>query len=306
MNPEPKVCFRQIGSYSGPVIHGTDPAFGAPPSMTDNHLLRAFWLTSMVESGGFLGTVMMADGTGATAGLEQMIAVYPRNMKEQGPLFKLLNRIDMIVPVPYYLDFAHYGWRLSEDGVLRDKNGTMVPPEKIRDTFTPMSGKVAKKGKNWSAAKAWAISFHQLFSLEQTRDTQVRCGIEHLTKFAKRYKSKRTNRKSIEETCYGGEVQNPQVFADCPEVDLALCMWWNYKTNAPNPALSALNTSRLSFPPTEQPVQFAHNLLNRLRASRYGRWGTNRYDRSRKHAMGVWPKNLFEGDGAIMPARKTR
>jgi len=227
-------------------------------------------------------------------------------MQEQGPLFKLLNRMSGMTPITYYLPFDENGWYISEDGILRDHLGKPVPPKTIRDTFTPTGGKVPKNGKQWHEAKRWAIAFHALFSLQQTSNLQTRCGIEHLTKFAKRYKSRRTDRKSVEEICYGGEVQNPQVFAECPEMDLAMCLFWNYKTNAPNPALDALQKARLTFNPTQSPEKFAGCLLNLLRTSRYGRWGTNRYDRSREHAMDVWPKNLFEGGSAIMPARKTR
>ena len=308
MTTEPKVLFRQIGSFSGPVIRGKKPAFATAPQLSSNHLLRAFWLTTMVESGGKLGSVMMADGTGATASLEQVIAVYPRNMKEQGPLFKLLNRIDAVAPVSYYLNFYGMGWRISEDGVLRDKQGKPVAPKLIRDTFTPVGGRVPQSaGDGWKRSKEWAIGFHQLFSLDQTRDTQVRCGIEHITKFAKRVKSKKLLKHTVEDICYGGEVQNPNpFFPQCPQMDLAMCMWWNYKTNAPSPALKALNEARLAFFPLDEPEQFARCLLNKLRTSRYGRWGTNRYDRSREHAMAVWPPELFEGPDAVMPARKTR
>lgn len=305
MNTEPKVHFREIGSYSGPVIHGTKDAFDQPhPTLKEHHLRRAFWLTTMVESGGKLGSIMMADGTGVTAGLEQVVAVYPNNMKEQGALFKLLNRMDCVVPMTYFLDFDQYKWRLGEDGVLRDKNGEPVSPRVIRDTFTPPNGKVPKSGRQWRQATEWALDFHTLFRLPQTQKTQVICGIEHLAKFAKRYKSKRLGYETIEDICYCGEAQNPHVFSLHPELDLAMCMFWNYKTNAPSPALTALNEARHTFNPVNEPVRFARCLLNTLRESGYGRWGTNRYDRSREHAMDVWPKELFEGPDAVMPPRQ--
>lgn len=307
MTTEPKVLFRSIGSFSGPVIRGKKEAFATIPTLTDNHLLRAFWLTTMVESGGKLGSVMMADGTGATASLEQVIAVYPRNMKVQGPLFKLLNRIDAIAPIPYYLDFIGMGWRISEDGVLREQQGKPVAPKLIRDTFTPPTGgKVPRSGDAWKRSKEWAIGFHKLFSLDQTRDTQIRCGIEHITKFAKRVKSKKLDRETVEDICYSGEVQNPNPFSNHASLDLAMCLFFNYKTNAPSPALTALNESRLTFNPRTEPVMFSKCFIGKLRKSRYGRWGTNRYDRSRQYAMTVWPRDLFEGADAIMPARNTR
>ena len=252
-----------------------------------------------------LGSVMMADGTGATAGLEQVIAVYPRNMKEQGPLFKLLNRINNVAPVDYYLNFAKNGWRISEDGVLRDNKGKIVTPKMIRDTFTPTGGKVSQSNiESWEQAKAWAIGFHQLFSLDQTRSTQINCGIEHITKFAKRVKSFRLNYNSIEDVCYNGEVQNPHPFVNCPEIDLAMCMWWNYRTNAPSPALTALKEASDEYDPKNNPDQFAKLLVKKLRTSRYGRWGTYRYDRSRQYAIDIWPKELFEKSDSIMPPVK--
>jgi hypothetical protein len=301
------VRHRSIGSYSGPVINGTVSAFDRVPNMADPHLGRAFWLTSMVESGGKLGTIMMADGTGCTASLEQVIAVYPRNLQEQGPLFKLLNRMDNIAPVHFYLNFEGQGWVLAEDGALRHKaNGQRVAPKEIRDTFTPTGGKVPGPGSGdkWLRSKDWAIAFHQLFSLQQTARLQVRCGIEHITKFAKRYKTSKLNKETVEDLCYGGQVQNTDVFANCPELDLAMAFWWNYKTNAPSPALTALAKNLEAFSVERSPKAFAYNLIYMLRTSGYGRWATNRYDRTRQHAKKVWPKEFFDKD-AIMPARRT-
>ncbi len=302
-----KVLHRSIGSYSGPVIRGKISAFSHAPVLNEPHLLRAFWLTTMVESGGRLGAVMMADGTGCTAGLEQVIAVYPRNLKEQGPLFKLLNRMDGVAPVAYHLDFISHGWTLSEDGVLRKQSGERVAPKEIRDTFTPTGGRVAGPGSGdaWDRSRKWALGFHQLFSLQQTSRLQVRCGIEHLAKFAKRYKTRKLGRQTVEALCYGGQAQNPDVFNDCLELDLAMAFWWNYKTNAPSPALTALAKELDNSSITSNPVAFARNLIYRMRMSNYGRWATNRYDRTREHALTVWPKEFFEGDTAIMPARRT-
>ncbi|MHC4298784.1 MAG: hypothetical protein ACYS7Y_16020 [Planctomycetota bacterium] len=305
MDKDPKTYFRRIGKYSGPVIHGESDVFDQKhPTLKERHLVRAFWLTTMVESGGKLGSIMMADGTGVTAGLEQVVAVYPNNMKQQGPLFKLLNRIDNITPVAYFLDFDQYKWRITEDGVLRDKHGEAVSPKVIRDTFTPPDGKVPKSGHQWEEAKEWALDFHALFRMKQTKNTQFKCGIEHLAKFAKRYRSKLLGYETVENICYDGEVHDTAAVSLFPEMDLAMCMFWNYKTNAPSPALKALNKARITHSPTNQPVKFAHHLLKEMRESDYGRWGTNRYDRSREYAMLVWPQELFEGPDAIMPARQ--
>lgn len=306
-----KVRHKTIGSYSGPYIYGNKFVYPKPANMDAFHLHRAFWLTTMVESGGMAGTIMGADGTGITASLEQLPAVYPKNMKEQGPLFKMLNRIDFVVPVKYYLPFDEMEWFLGEDGVLRGENsGTPVSPRTIRNTFTPHAGKVPKKGEQWIQARDWALAFHYLFILEPTIPVQIKYGIEKFTKFAQRYRTRHLNMKTIEYLVYDGNVQSPQPFEDDPAMDLAMCMWWNYWVNSPVTAIKkiaeVLEPNLRSLPlRKDEREEFAMFLIKELRQSRYGRWGTNRYDRSRKHAMKVWPPELFEKDGP-MPARRTK
>ena len=300
--PAIKVKHKSIGSYSGPYIYGNKPVWNEKPGVHSFHMDRAFWLTTMVESGGMAGTVMAADGTGITASLEQLPAVYPRNMKEQGPLFKMLRRIDYVVPVKYYLPFDELGWFIGDDGVLRFLNqGKPVPPKVIRETFTPGGGKVPSKGTAWEEAREWAMAFHYLFILEPTIPVQIKYGIEKFVKFAQRYRTRHLNKETIEELLYAGNVQQPQPYQDNPTMDLAMCMWWNYWVNSP---VTAVKKLRVALDKWSGP-DLGAAIIKELRASRYGRWGTNRYDRTRQHAMDVWPAELFEDKGP-MPARRMK
>jgi len=295
------VRHKTHGSFSGPYIYGTKSAYQEPPKLDNStHLDRAFWLTTMVESGGKAGTIMGADGTGITASLEQLPAVYPRNMSVQGPLFKMLRRIDFAVPVSYYLPFHMEGWVLEHDGVLRYKdNGEPVPPKVIRDTFTPYGGKVPKRGPKWEMAKSWALYFHDLFIQGPAILIQLKYGTEQFCKFAQRYQTKYLDQKTIETLIYNGNVLHPLRFDGDPKMDLAMCMWWNYWVNSPTTAIKKMRDVLI----THSGSDLGSAIIKSLRMSNYGRWGTNRYDRTRENAMKVWPAELFDKDGP-MPARR--
>jgi hypothetical protein len=104
----------------------------------------------------------------------------------------------------------------------------------------------------------------------------------------------------------------PQPFANVVN-DLAMAMWWNYKVNGPAPAKTRLGRAIKRFKlATNAPTvdfadpdddRFGRFLINQLRSSTYGRWATNRYDRTRQHSMKVWPRRLFTGPKAVMPKR---
>jgi hypothetical protein len=271
----------------------------------NSHLERAFWLTTMVESGGMAGGVMMADGTGCTASLEQLVAVYPRHLSKQGPLFKMLRRLNYVLPINYYLPFDEYGWFLGHDGVLRCRDtGKEIHPRVIRDTFTPNNGKVPAKGSDWEASKEWAIGFNRLFSLIWGIPVQITYGQEQFVKFAKRFRSSKLGGNTVEELAYYGEFEDPNPFDFNPINDLAMALWWCYKVNAPSPAMTILRNVAKNNDPHDG--LFGRTIIKKLRTSKYGRWATNRYDRSRRYARKVWPKELFVGDKAVMPPRKRK
>jgi hypothetical protein len=248
---------------------------------------------------------MMADGTAATAGVEQSILVYPRNLKVQGPLVGLLYLLDHVVPVSYYqlgqlLDAQ--GWVIAGDKTLRDDvTGKIIKPRVLRETLTPNQGRVPRRGPQWQQSRAWAVALHELFSMEETREAQVKHAIDGFTKFARRVKHKKLGRVSIEDAVYGGDVMAPafEHTIDGWTNDLAMAMWWNFKTNAPAPALTRLGRAVKKYESTDP--KFGRFLLRQLGTSTYGRWATNRWRRSRQHAMKVWPRELFVGPNAVMP-----
>jgi hypothetical protein len=226
-------------------------------------------------------------------------------MSQQGTLFKMLRRLDFVVPVPYYLPFEDEGWFLGDDGVLRIiETGKAVTTKTIRDTFTPMGGQVPARGKQWNQAKKWAIAFHQLFAMPMTIPIQIKYGHEQLIKFGQRHRSRKMDRQTVEELAYRGEINNPNPFPDNPINDLAMAMWWNYKVNAPSPAMTRLK--KVADQANPKGTVFGELLIKELRTANYGRWATNRYDRSRQHAIEVWPKELFEGPTAVMPERRKK
>jgi hypothetical protein len=301
----PKVRYGSYGKYSGPYIKGTEDAM-VMPIMEDDHWQRVLWLTIMVESGGKLGSVMMADGTACTAGIEQSILVYPRNLKVQGPLPGLLHLLDHFVPISYYTlgqMLEEEGWMIGGDKTIREfDNGQLVSPHVLRDTLTPYGGIVPRKGTAWQRARAWALAFHELFSMKETREAQIKHAIDGFTKFARRVKHKKLEHETIEDVVYNGDCLAQAFEIDTIEgaaCDLAMAMLWNYKTNAPAPALTRLGRVTKRFESNDP--DFARFLLRQLGTSSYGRWATNRWRRSRQHAMKVWPDELFKGPKAVMP-----
>jgi hypothetical protein len=297
---DPEVHHGSIGKFSGPVVRGTIEAFPKIPTLTDTHLDRAFWLTTMVESGGKAGSIMAADGTGMTASMEQLVAVLPRHMDEQGSLFGILQELSKVVDITAFLPFNEMGWKL-EGGVLKAADGKPVPPAVIRETFTPNSGRVPAKGPQWEQSKKWALAFHRLFVQPETIRLQIEYGIAQFIKFANT-KNPRLGGRTVNDLVYGGKLTQQDPFNGATINDLAMSMWWCYKVNGPAPALDRLASAARLAPNTADP-QFGRRLIILLHTSQYGKWATNRYDRTRQYARTVWPTKFFEGPDAIMPAR---
>jgi hypothetical protein len=298
---DPVVKYGTIGAFSGPIVRGTMDAFTQLPTMTVPHIDRAFWLTTMVESGGKAGSIMAADGTGMTASLEQLVAVLPRHMDEQGSLFGMLQELTTFVNILDFLPFDKAGWQLV-NGVLQDaQSGKPVPPKQIRDTFTPIEGHVPVNGPRWEQSKKWAIAFHHLFAAPSTLQPQISYGIQQFIKYGNTH-SPRLNKKSVNELVYTGRLTHDDPFDGATVNDLAMSVWWSYKVNGPTPALERLQDAATAHKPDDP--EFGRHLISLLRTSQYGRWATNRYDRTRQNAMKVWPAKFFDGPDAAMPARR--
>lgn len=134
------VQWRQFKDYSGPMIQGTE-SIPPPTSRREFHVERAYWLTTKVETGATFGTVIAYDGTGMTAGPDQHIAVYPKELAaedynaagDQGGLWKLLRRLETggEAPAEYYHAVGQLweffretmGAYVAQDGVLRYLDG---------------------------------------------------------------------------------------------------------------------------------------------------------------------------------------
>lgn len=311
----PDIQWKTFKSYAGSMIKGT---VEYPPPVGDQalfHVERAFWLTSKVETGALFGSVMSYDGTGMTAGLDQHIAVYPRELAtpddgnaldDQGTLWKLLKRIE-IVPEKIgalevlWSNFRNAGWYLAQDGVLRYlSNGEPVKGRDIRDQFTPKNGKPTTKEQK-EEAKRWALLFYNLFSSAYTFKAQIEYGKEHLVKRTNRREIKVGGKLCTVSSFYGAELTSLKLGdAWTEEKDLAMCMYQSHSVNAPAIANKALAKvfGKADWPKT---------LIKLLGTSAYGRWDDNikygRYQRTRTAAKtsGLWSTSLFDGKVAIMP-----
>jgi hypothetical protein len=308
MTKQVKVTHRSINGYSGAVITGTIPAFDTTPTINDSHRLRCLYLTSMVESGGSYGSIMMADGTGCTASLEQLVAVYPRDLKNQGSLFKLLSRIGNIFPSVEAMGnkllitqrLVEKGWFIDSEGTLREvKTKNPVSPVDIRNEFTPPNGIVPSSGPEWEKCKSWALAFHELFTHPGTFALQKEYGLEQMHLYADSIRP--TGNSTIQECVYHGKYEEENPFGDLWTTDLAMAMFWNCKVNAPSKAKEYLGKALAKY--YSKDPRFGAYFLNLIRNTKYAKWSTNRYDRSREYAMKVWPANLFFGQTAIMPKR---
>lgn len=309
-----RIKFR---NYAGFKISGTEPM---QKEGRDTHLLRASYLTAMVESGGKFGCVINYDGTAMTAGIHQAIAVYPAQLRhpdknianDQGPLWKLMYRL-YNVDCCYFLElFDDIGWYLAPDHTVRYlSDGSYVDGFTIRKEFTGAENGVAPlKGAMRHKAEKWIEEFHFLFSHPDTFGIQEDYGIEHFVKRANRAnfrfcKSKELKKLTLSDTVYSD--CNHITVADLPEeLDLAMCMYWSHSVNAPGMALKKLCSVMYHWDKGRRQT-FARTLIKKLATSSFGRWHDDikngRYQRTRRFAKqsGFWPKALFEGKSAIMP-----
>jgi hypothetical protein len=317
--PGPKVLWRKFRNYSGPLIKGTEP-YTIPDDRRDFHVDRAFWLTAKVETGAKFGSVMAYDGTGMTAGLDQHIAVFPRELAhednnpkdDQGSLWKLLRRMESVGGSPSYQAclkklwdaLARQDWYVAQDGYLRHlgrnalvriKPGSLVHGQLIRDVLTPLGGNVERHGGKDRAAD-WAKLFHAVFSHPDGFRAQAEFGKEHLVERAKK--------RHIKWAYKEREITALQPLKNMPaEQDLAMCMYHCHSVNAPAIANKALKRARYADHGDVRPKK----LIQLLGNSSFGRWDDDlkngRYQRTRSaaRASGLWPRSLFDGPNAIMP-----
>lgn len=269
----------------------------------EQHMYRAMFLTSMLETFGKFGPVNSYDGAGISAGLEHNIAVYPKYMK-QGPLWKNLRELELYAPCDdlekLWLALKDENTFVAQDGVLRDYNtGAEISAQRIRNIVAPPGGRVPKNGPSWERAKVWAELFHNLFSNPATFDVQIKSAIKSLVS------GNGKNESAAYKATVG--VEHPSVlggFEDISEEhDLAWCVYHSFSVNAPGKARRVLSGTR-----PDNKKDWPKRLIRALGMSKYGRWhdttdSRNRYDRTRISAKnsGLWSQSLFVGPAAIMP-----
>jgi hypothetical protein len=319
------VNFRSIGKYSGPVVYGTEVVL--PPN-GPFHAGRAFWLTGQVETGNRLGSVMMADGTGFTIGIDQHIAVYPKELAhedfnaadDQGGAWALLAALEVAhAPVRMLWEaFTQRGWYVAPDGTLRwitggthkvqnrkleHRGGDLVHGNTIRNAVTPTGGRVVKTCEK-ETAREWALMLHELTRDPTSRDIQVSFGVKHLCHRVRTRKLRLADhrrRVTFQQAVYGDANIEVIKLSDLGyPLDLALCVFHSYTVNAPAVAFRILEESIRSTGWTaeqdghDRQESFARDLLHRIKTEKYGFWN-KRWERTRKAAMelGCWDGELF-------------
>lgn len=316
----------KFGKYSGINIPGTilmDIDVDKDGIIT--HQERASWLTAQVESGGKFGNVMNYDGTGLTAGIHQAVAVYPRDLKATGSLWGLLGDIRVAAkaksPIPPQWTaienmFEKEGIVFAVDNCLRWENtGKKLNGEDIRVFFNGnKNGVMSEDPSLRHKLENLAILFHELFSAGWTFDAQVNFGIKHFANWADRkMRFCKTNLKkyTINQFVYqyicGNDFAGVVGGVVPPVMDLAMSVFWSHSVNAPGEALKMFcrAADKVNTATGRDMNDFPKVLIKQLGTDQYGRWDDDikngRYQRTRAFAMKIWPKELFEGDKAVMP-----
>jgi hypothetical protein len=262
-----------------------------------------------------------------TCGLDQHIAVYPRELADndnnakddQGTLWKLLHRMEMLPlyglrpgvvkvnPLQNLWDaLGDYGFYVAQDGILRfTRTGEPVDGRTIREVLTPGRGCPTTNDQK-EVAERWIRLFHDLFNDPRYHRVQVEYGKEHLVKRTKRRKinlGKTLAYRTPHQLAYNQEITSLRAgVGDFSLVeDLALCVYQANSVNAPAVANKALKKAMA------QGRRWPWVLIYTLGNSKYGRWDDDlkngRYQRTRAaaRASGLWPRNFFDGKEAIMP-----
>jgi len=292
-----RIEFRR---FAGVRIRGSVPIETPEP----HHFSRAEWLTAQVESGGMYGTVISYDGTGATAGLHQCVAVYPSSLG-QGPLWPLI--VDCIrgggdgIEIENLLGARR--WRLTAAGKVVNKAGAVVSGRAIRDQLTGSPvGLMPHAGPGRDRAERWAEALHRFFVRKTTFETQRRWGIDHIQSTVRR--SLRFSVRFPDETIEDKIYSNPYVMT--PELDLAMAVYLSYTVNAPSAAHKRFCRAVDRVDPKEDSNGFARFLMRKIGRSKYARWGAHhengRYQRTRRFAKRIYSPELFE-PGGLMPRK---
>lgn len=302
---------REFRRWAGCLIYGKNKL--QIPTET-NHLDRAGILTSLVESGGRLGTVMSYDGTGITAGLIQCIGVLPAAVEAfgsskpastQGPLWQLVEKVTEVYPsltsrlIEEFNDSL--GWDIKNGVVIDTSSGTPVHGRDLRHELTPPHGVVPKFGENWDSAKGWALIFHEIFSDPRTSNIQILEARKHFSGLKTRAWGP-LHGHTLNSLLYR-KLDKPLYRGD--PLDLAMGIFYSYSVNSPSKALQifweafkeTINTRKIYH--SEMSRILATNLVEGFRKSTYGNW-PKRHKRTRAAAKKIWPTELFSEPYPVM------
>lgn len=289
-----RVVRRTYKDYAGIVVYDKEQPVVAEDFDVNLHMHRATFLAAALE-GPYWGTVQSYDGAGMSAGVFHWIGRYRNG--SQGPLFKLLRRIELEGDSvePLWSMFRDEGWYVASDGRLRSlKTGHVITGNAFRNVVAPPHGKVPVRGPDRKRAEEWARQFHSLFA-NRNRQAQVGFAVDYLVR----------GQQSVEIEAYrrelGHDIETPEPLPsdELDEAfDLAMCVYHSHSVNAPGPAVSCLRRALKAKDP-----RFSRVLVRALATKKYGAWD-KRYARTRRAAMrsGLWPREMFVGPGSIMPA----
>jgi hypothetical protein len=298
--------------YAGIKATGDSKVALPKGSKAKEHMQRAFYLTAQLEAP-IWGCVQSYDGCGMSGGPVHWVAVLPKNM-EQGPLFSLLRRIEMVPGAPIkelWNAFAEKGWYVAKDGKLKYlKTGGVVHAKEIRNTFTPVDGLVPRIGKNRQEAEKWATLFYNLLSNPKTYEAQIDHSIKYLIEGVSTVEMKAYNLflptvRSPEVIITGSdllkELENKHIFLP-EELDLAMCVYHAFTPNAPAVAKACLETTLAVAGPKPDVSMFASNLIKSLGTKNYGRWKDvpgekgSRYDATRMACIQskLWSEEIID------------
>ena len=255
---EPK--HKKYKKYSGPVLYGRDKIDIEMDTTWDDapFLEKLVYITATVESGGFYGSVFMADGTGITAGLCQHVAILPRRM-QWGGFWKLMAFIDCVFPV-YHYDLSRLleeqGWFFQPDCVLRGYDDIPVPVHVFRNTVTPVDGAVPDGGPELEDSVRWCKAVRQIFAHPHTYRAQLMYECRHFQKMIERNHFRRNSASSaslfwnsfhgvldgkrVSDVAFPRGVTCQTPFED-PHIELAMLVLLSFAVNAPKWAYTALD-----------------------------------------------------------------
>lgn len=285
-----KVKWKKYGKYSGPQILGK-----CPNTFTKTYWERVLWLTSQVETGGMLDTVIGYDKT-LSGGLVQYTSIYPL-INKQGRLWDFIKNLPPSVSNPFVDQLnSELNWIISDEGYLVNKTDlTLITMDEIVYEFNPPNGTVPSFGDHWNIAKTWALLLNQVLSNPDGFSMHVQFIIRD---FMSNDKRKFNPLKNLTVN----EIMTKYLISDKARnqvVEIASAMFWSYFVNNPQKACTILRRVYDMKPCIGyDDLNFAKKLINEFFISTSKNWDANnpqgRYQRTKKAVQSLWKETLKE------------